>query len=899
MRRLPLACLLVLTAIAAAPAAEYQSPLWPGENYDPAIPSVEDVLGYAPGTRITRAADVLRYFDALAAAAPDRIRVERYAESWQGRALIYAVLTSADNLSRIERIQAGMQALADPRLTSADAASELIESQPAVTWLSYGVHGNEISGSDAAMLTAYHLLAARNDARVADILRDTVVVIDPMQNPDGRARFISQFENATGLVADSDRLSAEHNEPWPGGRTNHYLFDLNRDWFMLTQPETRGRVALIQQWYPVAFVDAHEMGSDSTYFFAPEAIPYNPHLAADQRANLELFGRTNARWFDRFGIDYFTREVYDAFYPGYGASWPSYFGSVAMTYEQASARGLAFRQYEGREVHYADTVRNQFVTSLGTAETVQANRRKLLEDFYDYQVSAIAEGRRESVKAYVIPAQADQDGADKLAGLLVQQGVEVGRTRSALSACGNRYAAGSYVINLDQPSKRLLRTLLDADVPIDEQFMVEQERRRAKGLRPEIYDVTAWSLPLMMNVRTDACSRRVAGDFEAVADALVRAGTVSGPDNAVAFLVPWGSAGAVRLTVAALRDGIATKSADAPFTHGGVRYPGGTVILDAADNRDDLRSWLVDAAARTGADVVGVADTWVTDGPSFGSGQVVRLTDLKVAMAWDSPVSSYAAGNTRFVIEQQFGLPVTPIRLRQLGSADLRRYHVLILPPVWSSGGYQRVLGEGGIANLSDWVADGGVLIALGNATALAADPDVDWLPIRLEQAAVDEDEEGSKRSKDDEDDATVPGTVIADAEAYAAAIAPQEAAPDSVPGALVRAQRDPDHWLAAGVADTVNVLVRGRDVYTPAAIGEATNVLYFAGPEDLVASGYLWEENAAQLAFKPFVVHDSAGRGEVIAFTQDPTVRAYLDGLNLIVMNAILRGAAHARPVR
>jgi len=188
-------------------------------------------------------------------------------------------VSAPENIANLDAIKSNMQRLADPRITSEDDAEQIIASQPAVTWLSYGVHGNEISSTDAAMLTAYHLLAALNDERVADIMSNTVVVIDPMQNPDGRDRFIHHFEAAEGLVPDSDRLSAEHNEPWPGGRTNHYLFDMNRDWFIQTQPETQGRTKAMLEWYPVAYVDAHEMGSDGTYFFAPEAIPYNPHLA--------------------------------------------------------------------------------------------------------------------------------------------------------------------------------------------------------------------------------------------------------------------------------------------------------------------------------------------------------------------------------------------------------------------------------------------------------------------------------------------------------------------------------------------------------------------------------------------------------------------------------------------
>ncbi len=891
---------IVTLAMASVPAvAQDEFVFWPGADYDPAIPSVADVLGYEPGERITWHRDAIRYFEALQAAAPDRVAVHRYAKSWEERDLVYVIVTSADNMARIDAVKDGMQRLADPRRTSSADADAIIANQPAVTWLSYGVHGNEISSTDAAMLTAYHLLASRGDARAAEILRDTVVVIDPMQNPDGRDRFIHHFEMAEGLEPDSDRISAEHDEPWPGGRTNHYLFDLNRDWFILTQPETQGRVRVIREWFPVAFVDVHEMGSDSTYYFAPEAVPYNPHLAEDQRASLQLFGRTNARWFDRFGFDYFTREVYDAFYPGYGASWPSYFGSIAMTYEQASSRGLVFRQYGGNEMSYAYTVRNHFVTSLGTAETTQQNRAKFLRDFYDYQVSAIAEGGSESVRAYVLPAQNDQPAVDKLAALLVQQGVEVSRATASFRACGASYDAGSYVINLAQPAKRLVRTLMDPDVPLEADFLEEQERRRAKDLPDEIYDVTAWSLPLMFNVRADACNRTVSGSFAAAGSDLIPPGTVSGGSASVSYLVPWGTAASARFLATALREGLAVKSNDKAFTNGGTRYPSGTLILDVADNPPDLAARVAAIARESGANVDAVDDSWVTDGPNFGSRNVVRHSLPKVAIAWDEPTQSYVAGNTRFVIERQFGFPVTAIRSERLGNADLRRYDVLILPAT-SGDGYQDVLGEGGAENLKDWVSRGGVLIGIGNANRFLADPGVDLLAIRREHAVPTDEDGDNGGSGDDEDPpATVPGRNIADRDEYLDLIEPDEGSPDSVAGVLVRADVDPDHWLGAGVAPSLNVLVRGSDIYTPLTLDKGVNVARFSDADELVASGYLWEENRLQLAYKPFVVAQPTGEGFVIGFTQDPNVRAYLDGLNVIFMNAIFRAAAHARPVR
>lgn len=868
---------------------------WPDTQYNPAVPTVESVLGYRTGEKITWSHDVRRYFEALQSAAPDQVLIQDFATSWEGRQLFYAAISSPANLARIAEVQTGMHQLLDPATSRADADA-LIDSLPAVTWLAYGVHGNEISSSDAAMVMAYHLLAARDDARVADILANTIVVLVPMQNPDGRDRFIHRFETSLGLEPSSDRLAAEHNEPWPSGRTNHYLFDLNRDWFIRTQPETRGHADAVRQWLPVTFVDLHEMGSDSTYYFAPEAVPYNPHLASDQRASLQLFGRNNARWFDQYGIDYFTREVFDAFYPGYGASWPSYYGGVAMTYEQASSRGLVVRQYDGVEMPYAQTVRNHFLTSLATAETAARNREKLLADFRNYQVTAVAEGKKEKVRAFVIPSQFDQDGVDRLGALLAAQGARVGRATAEFNACGGTYGAGSLIINLDQPAKRLLRTLLDLDVPMDPAFVAEQERLHAKNLPDEMYDVTAWSLPMLFNLEAKACDRLITADTESVSAEVLPAAPV--PVRAsVAYLVPWGEQNAVRLMAMALRDRITVKSSDQAFTLAGVSYPAGTLIIDVADNPDDLHARMVRYVEATRADVVSVDDSWVTEGPSFGSGRVVRMNAPRIAMAWDGPTSAYSAGNFRFVVERQFGYPVTPIRVDDLARADLGRYQVLVLPD--TRRGYSKALGAEGIERLKDWVSRGGVVVALGGATRTLADPAVNLLQVSREyRIAAEGDGDHPSKTKDDEREQRVAGKAL-DADGYAAALALQNADPSPVGGALLRAKVDPDHWLGAGVARQLHVLSRRADAYTPLRLDQGVNVVHYVGADELVASGHVWEDTRQQLAYKPVVMVVEHGRGQVVGFSQDPTVRAYQDGLNVLVANSLFRAAAHARPLR
>lgn len=895
IRLLPLSILLISLSASAEYPSEVvfdQSPLWPGTEYRSQTPDHEQVLGHPVGHRISSHAEIRRYFDALAAAHPDRLQLFPYATSWEGRELFYVVIGNPANIARLDAIQSGIQQLADPQNDSAD----LLDNIPGTVWLSYSVHGNEISSSDAAMFTAYHLLAAENDPLVDGILANTLVFIDPLQNPDGRDRFVGNFRQARGLLPDTSRFAAEHDEPWPSGRVNHYLFDLNRDWLALTQPETRGRVAAIRQWFPLAFVDAHEMGSDSTYFFAPEAVPYNPHLVQAQRDNLGLFGRNNARWFDEYGFDYFTREVFDAFYPGYGASWPSYYGGIAMTYEQASARGLVVRQSSGELLTYRQAVRHHFVSSIATAETVSNNRRKLWQDFYDYRRSAVREGSRGDTQTFIIPAQADQGGADELGRLMVWHGAQVWRSDSEFSACGDDYAAGSLVIPLAQPAKRLLRTMLDQQVDIDPEYLQEQQRRLAKGLNHEIYDVTAWSLPLMFNIDVDNCGQSVSTNRMQALSADAADGNVAFPQAQVAYVVPGGDRRTALMMSLALRHGLTVKSSHLPFTHAGREYPSGSLIIPTADNPDNLHAMLQQLKVQAGnIEVTALNDSWVSDGPSFGSFQTATLHAPRVALAWDAPTDVYSPGAIRFIIEQQFQYPVTPIRTSTLGRTQLDDFDVLILPDISGFfGSLDDTFGNRGLDAIRGWIQRGGVLITLDDATRWAAQPDIDLLAIRLENQARDGDSEAIDLSADQQ-----PGNIIESDEQYEQFVLPENNPPLNNPGVLVKALTDPDHWLSAGVAPELNVLVRGQRIFTPLPQNRGTTVARFADADALLQSGHLWPENLPQLAYKPFVVVQPSGRGMVIGFTEDPTVRAYLNGLNVIFMNAVLRAPAYSSKLR
>lgn len=883
------ALLLSLSVVISAHADEHgvnPEPMWPGAEYNSSIPTMKQILGYHPGERISNHSQMVKYFKALEQAAPDRIKLFDYAQSWEGRELIYAVVGAPEHVSQLREFASNMQKLADPRTTDKSEAKKLIESMPASVWLGYGVHGNEISSTDAAMVTAYHLLAAPEHPVNKTILSNTLVFIDPLQNPDGRTRFTSRYYATVGLEPSADRISAEHNEPWPNGRTNHYLFDMNRDWLAITQPETAGRIAVMNTFKPLVVIDLHEMGGDESYYFAPAAKPINPHMTKRQVQNMSDIGRNHGKHFDQMGFDYFTREIFDAFYPGYGDSWPTFYGASASTYEVGSSRGEVFRKKNGELYTYRDSVQQHVVASISTAEAVANMRKTLLNDFYQYQVSAIEAGKKNDSRYYIMPNQRDRAANHRLATLMAQHGVEVKQATESFKACGKSYQPGAFLIDTAQPKGRFVTTTFSEQVNMSDAFIKEQERRRARNLHDEIYDVTGWSLPLMFNVDTDTCGKSIRVATAPVSPDMKLEAKLTNMNATVAYLVPWGDLAAVKFLTTALRQGLVVKSADKAFElDGNKQYPAGTLIVERRRNGDDVADKVKAIAEQTGAVVEGVNTAWVTDGPSFGSNSAPELVKPNIAIAWDAPLRTTSAGNTRFVIERQMGYPVTAIRADDLASVDLSRYHVLILPHGW----YGSTPGEAGAENLKKWVRNGGVLVTMAGGTRFAADAEAGLLDVDREYAVTESDD-----ASGNDDGNMVPGKLLTEASQLNDEIQSADTSPDWVAGVLANVEVDQEHWLTAGVNPDVVGLVYGNDIYTPIKLKSGKNLAWFKGPDEVLASGYLWEENRKQLAYKPFLIHQSMGDGMVIAFTQEPTFRAYMDGLNVMFANALFRSPAH-----
>jgi hypothetical protein len=849
-----------------------QQDLSPGTRYDPDIPTLSDVVGHDFREQITPPDQVIRYMEALADAAPDRTHLFEYAESWEGRPLAMLLIGSAETMARLDEIRGDLRRLADPRGLSDAESEELLKRLPVVTALMHGVHGNEASSSGAAMAEAYHLLAAQGDTAVDLILRESLILIDPVENPDGRARFVQQNAMGRARWSDPDPVAVERDEPWPGGRVNHYLFDLNRDLFIQSQPETRGKVRVFLEYWPQIVVDFHEMGGNSTYFFPPTAPPSNPWFGERQIALMDVFGEANAAAFDRRGFAYFDRDVYDLFYPGYVDMWPMSHGALGMTYEQASARALVLRKSDGTLMTYGDGVLHHFTAALTTAETAARNRERILRDYLAFRRQGIELGRSGPAE-YVLHSAHDPGMAERLARLMVRNGIEVRSATGPVSVAGHLLPRrGTFVVPMDQPAHRFARDLLDAHVPMEEDFVQRQIDRRARRQGSEIYDLTSWSQSLLWDVDVHVAERPTGAAGALLVDDEPITPMVL-PEARVGYLLPW-STNTAAVVAEALRAGIRVRAAGGDFVLDERKYGVGTAIIRTAENADDLGEVLGDIAARHGAEVAPIDASYIREGTSLGSGRTRALREPRVLLVYDEPGRTYSVGWTRYVLERRYGQRTTAVRASSLGRVILSDYDVIVFP----SGNYTRAVSGGLLERLGGWLRDGGTLITMAESTRWAT---------AAELLATTAERRGGRAPGVDAPNESVKEQPID----YLESIAPMDEAPEDVAGGILRIVLDTDHWLAAGTDGDVGVLVEGERVFSPITLDRGSNVGRYAPPEDLVLSGVVWDEAVPQLANKAYLIHQPVGRGQVVAFAEDPNYRAYTETTMLLFMNAVLLG--------
>ncbi|HUO86889.1 MAG TPA: M14 metallopeptidase family protein, partial [Thermoanaerobaculia bacterium] len=670
----------VLVALVSSPATAAERPATPpwealpaADSYDPAVPTPAEVLGFEIGSRHLRHDELVDYLRRLAAAS-DRVEIEEQGRTHEGRPQILLTITSPTNLARREEIRRRHLALSEPPWDL--PADRELEGMPVVVWLGYSIHGDEASGTNASLLVAYHLAAAQG-AGVEGMLERAVVLLDPSLNPDGLARFAHWVAIHRGRVEVDDPAHREHLQGWPSARTNHYWFDLNRDWLLVQHPESRARVATLQRWRPNLVADFHEMGTDSTFFFQP-GVPSRQNPLTPSR-NLELtreIARFHADAFDRAGRLYYSEETFDDFYYGKGSTYPDVQGAVGILFEQASSRGIRQRSDDG-VLTFADSVANQVRASFSTLAASAAKRLDLLawqRDFYRQTTAAAAAG---PVGGWIVGSGGDPARAGELVSILDAHGIAVHRLARDTSAGGRTFHAGeAFVVPAAQRQARLAEALFE---------------RRTEFADEVFYDVSAWTLPLAFGlpwaeVARGRWSPALVGEPVGAADAELPAGRAPAAGASYAWVFDWQPRWAPRALQRLLDAGVEVRIATRPFraaTDAGSRSFGfGAVVVPAAQEVSGqvIGELVAELAREDGIDVWALASGLTSEGIDLGSPSMRRVTAPRALLVVGHHVVQYAAGEIWHLLDHRYGLPLSLVDRHRLGSVDLADYtHVLLV----------------------------------------------------------------------------------------------------------------------------------------------------------------------------------------------------------------------------
>lgn len=841
----------------------------------PAVPSPSDVLGWSLGERFSDVHAVQSYFGHLAEVSP-LVSVEEYGRTVEQRPLLQVLIATPEHRERLEQILADNRRLTDPELPEAEA-SAIIERNPAVVYFSYGVHGNESSSSEAAMWTAWDL--ARGADEVASVLDSVIVIIDPVVNPDGRDRYVSFYRSVRGPRANPDPRTREHDEPWPGGRTNHYYFDLNRDWAWGSQPETRARLGTWHHWTPQVHVDFHEMSPNSNYFFFPPAAPINPLYPEHTARWARRIGEANAAAFSREGWLFFTEESYDLFYPGYGDSWPSLLGAIGMTYEQAGggSAGLAYQRRDGDVLTLRDRATHHRVAGQATLRSVAEGRADLLEGFAAFH-RRIDEGLDDIL---LIPGSAAPGRLHALLGELELQGIDYEVAADEFSALAEahagwsarrRFPAGTVRVPARQPRGRLAATLLTQGIPLEAAYS---------------YDISAWSRPYAYGVEAHAAPATelrgidwlpadhgpVWGGGSTLAHRGVEATDPGSSDrantrNVADARVDYGVLVLPRLDaypalVRFLSQGGRGRIMADTFRIDGRLFPRGTVFLPAALN-PALSERLATAGLTSGDGVAAVHSAWTETGPDLGTGGAGELRLPRVALVGGERTNSNSFGAHRFFLDHRLELEHDVILASELEDGLLDRWDVIVVPDGRRVG---RELGDAGRRALGEWLRRGGTLVAVaGGAAGLEGVSGVE-----LREARRTDDPGATARALQ-----TVEERELARWE-------------DRTPGAILEAEIDPGHPLAFGAAapggDRLFVLSSGNGFEPSESFASAA---WFAADLQGV-SGVVSETTLERLSESSWLVERSMGRGRIVLFADDPLFRMMWATGSHLYANALL----------
>lgn len=798
------------------------------------IKSPQEFLGYEIGSRFTRHHQVVDYFKYVSRTL-NNVQLEKYGETNEHRPLYITYISSQENIDNLENIRKA-------NLSQTGLIKNNTNNKKAIVWLSYNVHGNEASSTEAAMLTLYELVSSKKAW-----LENTVVIMDPCINPDGRDRYVNWYNQVKSTPYDITQDAKEHNEPWPGGRANHYLFDLNRDWAWLTQVESQQRIKVYNKWLPHVHVDFHEQGINSPYYFAPAAKPYHEDISNWQRSFQNEIGKNHAKYFDKNNWLYFTKEVFDLLYPSYGDTYPTFMGAIGMTYEQAGhgRAGLAINTDEGEVLTLKDRAIHHMTTGLSTVEISSNNAEKLNIEFKKFY-----EDKNFMYKSYVLKND-NQDKTQRLVNLLnkheisyefAKAGKVKGFSYTSQKEEITSVSSNDLVIHTNQPKGKMVKVLFEPQTTIVDSLT---------------YDSTAWSLPFAHGFNAIASKSKVSSSIKSLEV------SISNEVNTTsyAYISKWNSIDDATFLAQLIKANIRVRFSEKPFTIEGNSFGRGSLIILRHDNENNSNfdSDVVTIANDQKRKLTAVSSGFVDSGKDFGSYYVKPIHNQKVALLSGNGTSSLSFGQIWHFFETQLKYPITVIDSDYFSRLNYSDYDVIILP----DGYYSRILNKNTLGKLKKWVQSGGTLIALKNALSSFADKDGFSLKLKKD------------KKEDSIDEANL--TPFEDLE--------RESTNDVIIGAIFNSKVDITHPLAFGYKSNYFSLKSSSKSYQ--YLKNGGNVAYFANDAKNV-NGFAGKNALKNVPESLLFGEEQMGRGSVIYMVDNPLFRAFWENGKLFFANAV-----------
>jgi len=833
MKKLFLLCLLSCTFLQAQNQIDLSYYLPQNVTYSQNIPTPESVIGHQIGKWHVTHDKLVQYAYALANAS-DRITIESRGNTFEDRPLLLLTITSPKNHQRIDDIR-------EKHIDATNSSSSANAlAMPIVVYQGFSIHGNEPSGSNSALLVAYYLAAAQGEA-INDLLDNVVILFDPSLNPDGLQRFAYWANTNKSINLNPDPNDREYREVWPGGRTNHYWFDMNRDWLPVQLPESRARIATYHKWLPNILTDHHEMGTNSTFFFQP-GIPSRTHPLTPQ-LNQKLtkkIANYHAKALDKIGSLYYTEESFDDFYYGKGSTFPDINGGIGILFEQASSRGH-IQESDNGILTFPFGIRNQFTAALSTLEAAKNMRVDILNYQHNFFKNARSEAARENGKGIVFGDEKDAAKTYHLAEILKRHQIKFNEIKQDFTANGKRFKKGySYIVPKNQKNTRLINAMFEKRTTFKDSLF---------------YDVSAWTFPLAFNLDyAEGVSTNNSG--AEVTELQFKTGNVTGQSN-YAYLMEWHEYYTPKLLNKILNKDLRAKVAMKQFNLNGKLYDYGTILIPVQNqklNAKDLYILLNKLAKESHVQIDAVSTGLTQKGIDLGSNNFRALQKPKIALIVGDGISSYDAGEIWHLFDTRYNITVTKLDTRNIGRSNLSRYNTIIVPSSSTSG-----LSESNTKKIKTWVNNGGTIIGYRNTLKWFKSKEF----AKLEFKKVD---------------ILAKNVTFEERRDFRGA--------QFIGGAIFEAEIDRSHPINFGYKNNKIAMFRNTTIFMKAdSISYNNPIKYTKRP---ILSGYISKQNLDSLGSTVPLQIKKLGKGKVVAFTDNTNFRAFWYGTNKLLMNAI-----------